>query len=250
MGRAGRVTVRTGAMWIVLSVILVVVVFVVLVVYVQPRRLLRWISRSDPRILYYVDTREKVLALTIDDSPHALVTPAVLDILKKHGSHATFFMLGNQVAGNEALVTRVRAEGHEIGNHLMTRVPPIAFFPSQFERRLLRAERLLGLGSGRKLFRPGSAWHSRAMFRSLDRHGYRCVLGSVYPHDTKVPFARIIEAYILRRVFPGCIVILHEGNLRRMRTARILDYVLPRLRARGYRIVTVSELMAFAGERS
>jgi peptidoglycan/xylan/chitin deacetylase (PgdA/CDA1 family) len=237
-------------MWMVLTVILVAVGLVLLVGYVQPRSILRWIARSDPRILYYVDTRAKVLALTIDDSPHPLVTPAILDVLKKHGSHATFFMLGNQVAGNEALLTRVRAEGHEIGNHLMTRVPPIAFFPSQFERRLLRAERLLGLGSGQKLFRPGSAWHSRAMFRSLDRHGYRCVLGSVYPHDTKVPFSRIITAYILRRVFPGCIVILHEGNLRRMRTARILDSVLPRLKSRGYRIVTVSELLAFAGERS
>jgi peptidoglycan/xylan/chitin deacetylase (PgdA/CDA1 family) len=103
------------------------------------------------------------------------VTPAVLDLLKKHGSHATFFMLGNQGAGNEALLTRVRAEGHEIGNHLMIRVPPIAFSASQFERHLLRAERLLGLGSGRKLFRPGSARHSRAMFKSLNRHGYQCV---------------------------------------------------------------------------
>jgi peptidoglycan/xylan/chitin deacetylase (PgdA/CDA1 family) len=237
-------------MWMILTVILVSVGAVALVIYIQPRRVLRWIAWSDPRILYYVDTREKVLALTIDDSPHALVTPAVLDILKKHGSHATFFMLGNQVAGNEALLTRVRAEGHEIGNHLMTRVPAIAFFPSQFERRLLRAELLLGLYSSHKLFRPGSAWHSNAMFRTLDRHGYRCVLGSVYPHDTKVPFARITIAYILRRVFPGCIVILHEGNLRRMRTARILDSVLPRLKSRGYRIVTVSELLEFAGERS
>lgn len=225
---------------------LVTVGLLLLINYVPPRWLLRRIARRDPRILYYVNTRAKVVALTIDDSPHGMVTPAILDVLKEHDAHATFFVLGNQVAGNEALLTRARAEGHEIGSHLMTRIPPVVFPPSKFERDLLRAEELLGLDSGPKLFRPGSGWYSASMLECLHRHDYRCVLGSVYPHDSNVPFAKIIGAYILRRVFPGCIVILHDGNPGRIRTARVLRSVLPRLRARGYAIVTVTELVARA----
>lgn len=211
-------------LWVVILIFLGALLWIV---YLPPRSVLRRFARQNPRVLYFAKTESKVVALTIDDAPHPLVTPAILDVLKEHSCRATFFAVGNQIAGNESLLTRIRAEGHEIGNHLMSRTPSVAFTSSQFERHLLRTEELLELSSGPKYFRPGSGWYSSAMLRSLGHHGYRCVLGSVYPHDANIPFARITRAHLLRRVFPGCIVILHDGNLGRIRTAEVLRLSSP-----------------------
>jgi peptidoglycan-N-acetylglucosamine deacetylase len=80
----------------------------------------------------------------------------------------------------------------------------------------------------------------------LQRHGYRCVLGSVYPFDATIPSAAWATGYILRNVRPGAIVVLHDGGGRGRRTARVLAEVLPELRRRGYRVVSLSELVAAA----
>ena len=91
--------------------------------------------------------------------------------------------------------------------------------------------------------RPGSGWYSARMVRQMERAGYRCALGSVYPLDAQQPFAWLSERYVLARVRPGAIVILHDRGRRGSRTARVLGRVLPELRARGYRVVTLSELV-------
>ena len=57
------------------------------------------------------------IALTFDDGPHATLTPKLLDILKEKGVKVTFFVLGECVAANPAVLQRAAAEGHEIGNH-------------------------------------------------------------------------------------------------------------------------------------
>src|SRR6185369_6592191 len=61
--------------------------------------------------------KNKVLYLTFDDGPHTTNTPKVLDILKQHGAHATFFITGINIAGRESLIRREVAEGHIVGNH-------------------------------------------------------------------------------------------------------------------------------------
>src|SRR3954452_19206383 len=61
---------------------------------------------------------ERVLSLTFDDGPSRW-TAAILDVLRDHGARATFFVIGEAVAGNEWIVQRAYAEGHEIGNHTM-----------------------------------------------------------------------------------------------------------------------------------
>src|SRR5262245_42638550 len=76
---------------------------------------LAWYS---PEVVYFVNTEEPVVALTIDDGPDATSTPKILNILKQYKAHATFFMISSRVKDNEALVTQVLAEQHEIGNHM------------------------------------------------------------------------------------------------------------------------------------
>jgi len=64
-----------------------------------------------------VETAVPALALTIDDGPDPEETPAILDVLRDHDSHATFFLIGSRIPGNEPLLARMRSEGHELANH-------------------------------------------------------------------------------------------------------------------------------------
>jgi len=105
---------------------------------------------------------------------------------------------------------------------------------------------LRGAGARPRWARPGGGWYTAAMVAVMHRHGYRCALGSVYPYDPAIPWPPYAAWFILRNVRPGAIIILHEGNGRGPRTERVLATVLPELRRRGYRVVTLSELMRVA----
>jgi peptidoglycan/xylan/chitin deacetylase (PgdA/CDA1 family) len=82
------------------------------------------------------------------------------------------------------------------------------------------------------------------MIAVMRRHGYHCALGSVYPFDVAIPSVSWAARYILRNGRPGSIVILHDGGVRGQRTVRVLARVLPEMHRRGYRMVSLSELLA------
>lgn len=91
-----------------------------------------------------------------------------------------------------------------------------------------------------KYFRPGSGFFSQKMRDMLGRLGYRLVLGNIYPHDPQIRFWRINASHILSMLQPGSIIICHDG---RSWTAPMLRKVLPEIKRRGYRVVTVTELL-------
>ena len=93
-----------------------------------------------------------------------------------------------------------------------------------------------------KWFLPGSGWFNERMLSAAKRQGYRCALGSVYPFDTVMRSERVIAWYIRSQVFPGAVIIVHDGKEDRVRTVRGLDSVLPELKRSGYQVVTLSEL--------
>ena len=207
-----------------------------------PGPIIRWLARRHPDVLFFADTREPLVALTIDDAPHPALTPAILDALAAHGAHATFFLLGGRVAGNEVTVRRIVAEGHELGNHLIADAPSIRLPAEDFERQLLRTHELLARFGQVRWFRPGSGWYSRQMLAQLRRHGYRCALGSAYAYDSHIPSAWYVSRHILLNTRPGAVIVLHDGGERRRRTVAVLGRMLPELGRRGYRVVTLSEL--------
>jgi peptidoglycan/xylan/chitin deacetylase (PgdA/CDA1 family) len=81
------------------------------------------------------------------------------------------------------------------------------------------------------------------MLEAAERLGYRCALGTVYPLDAHVASPAFATGVIRAAVRPGAVIVLHDGGGRGRRTARTLQRVLPALRARGYRIVTLSDLV-------
>jgi peptidoglycan/xylan/chitin deacetylase (PgdA/CDA1 family) len=134
--------------------------------------------------------------------------------------------------------------GHELGNHLTRDEPSVELTAEEFEADARAAGAVLERFAPVRWLRPGSAFYNATMLATIARLGYRCALGSVYPYDPQLPSSRLATAYILAHARPGAIIVLHEGGGRGRRTVRTLARVLPVLRARGYRVVTLSTLDA------
>jgi peptidoglycan/xylan/chitin deacetylase (PgdA/CDA1 family) len=215
-------------------------------VWTPPDWLIERLAQWYPGCLYQVHTQKRLVALTIDDGPDPVSTPLILAELRRHQAVATFFLITNRLRGQERLMRSLVGEGHELGNHFTQDRPSIRLERHAFEADLLQAHRDLSRWGGPIWARPGSGWYSQAMIEAMQRHGYRCALGSVYPFDATIPSVAWAARYILRNARPGAIVVLHDGGSRGQRTVRILAKVLPELRRRGYRVVSLSELAAAA----
>lgn len=213
----------------------------------QPVELIEAIDMRKPGVVYSIDTQRRAVALTLDDGPDAATTPALLDLLQRHGARATFFLLADNVPGNEALLRRMVAEGHELGNHLATDEPSILLGAQGFQRDVEKAHTLLAQYGPVRWLRPGSGWYNGAMLETAGRYGYQVALGSVYPFDAVLPFPGLAARYILWRARPGSIILLHEVGPRGRRTLATLEVVLPELKRRGIELVTLSELADTGG---
>jgi peptidoglycan/xylan/chitin deacetylase (PgdA/CDA1 family) len=211
-----------------------------------PEWLIDQLARWHPGCLYRVPTQAPIVALTIDDGPDPISTPAILAELRRQGARATFFLITERVRGQEQLVRTITSQGHELGNHFTRDRASIRLSSSAFEADLLLAHQVLASYGAVKWARPGSGWYSRAMIGVMRRHEYRCALGSVYPFDAMIPSAGFAARYIIGHTRPGAVVVLHDGGSRGRRTAKVLSEVLPELRRRGYRVVSLSELEAAA----
>lgn len=213
-----------------------------------PEWLFSRLRQTSPQVLYRVPLSRPVVALTIDDGPDADTTPQILDVLRRYDAHATFFLITSRIAGNQDLVQQMVSEGHELGNHLTVDEPSIQLPLEEFEANLLQADAVLREFGGARWLRPGSGWYNQAMLEVIARHGYRCALGSVYPYDPQIGSAWFATRYILWKVKPGDIIVLHDYGNRGRRTARALESILPELQRRGYKVVTLSELVALGDE--
>ena len=191
-------------------------------------------------------TSARAVALTLDDGPDAVHTREILRVLREHEAHATFFLISGNVFGNEALVSSIVAEGHELGNHLTRDEASHRLSPEDFSNAAREAGDVLSRFGPVRWLRPGSAWHNAEMIDRIEGTGFRCALGSVYPYDPYVPSVRFASAYILSNVRPGAVIVLHERGGRGRRTVESLRRVLPLIRRRGYRVLSLSELDALS----
>ncbi|HYD54529.1 MAG TPA: polysaccharide deacetylase family protein, partial [Gemmatimonadaceae bacterium] len=146
-------------------------------------------------------------------------------------------------------LARIVAEGHELGNHLYTNARSARLSPEAFARDLARTDSTLRRHVAPRWMRPGSGRFTPSMREPIAALGYRGVLGTIYPFDPQIPSRAFMVDVVLSAARPGAIIILHDGRSRGRRTAAALEEILPRLRASGYRVVSVGELEA-ASRRS
>lgn len=188
------------------------------------------------------------LALTFDDGPDATWTPRVLDALGAAGARGTFFLIGERAEREPALVRRIAAEGHEIGNHSWSHRSLWLCGPGATAREIARAhDRLAALtGAPPRHFRPPWGMVNAAMFLVLRRLGERCVFWSIQPEGRRPVAAERQVARVLGRAHPGAIVDLHDAEgtpAAPARLVRALPAMLAGLRERGYAFTTVAELV-------
>lgn len=182
------------------------------------------------------------VALTFDDSPNGALTERLLDGLAVRGAHATFFLIGEQIAGQEDLVRRMAAEGHQVGNHTFTHLR-LDTTGQVGLRELEKTDALLRdtLGEGEYWVRPPWGFAAAETLRETD---VPLIYWSVDTEDWNRSDASAIAETIVSNVRDGDIVLLHDAYDASVDAAlRAIDT----LAARGYRFVTVRELFAHLG---
>ncbi len=231
--------------WLRLLMALVVITAAVLAVaIVQPLAVFGLTSRVWPRIVWRVPTSQPLVALTFDDGPAPGATLEVLALLAHHHAHATFFLIGDRAAAYPELVATIREGGHEVGNHSYGIGSLFRASDEAFAESLLRADRVLALRSGQKLFRPPGGLVRSSQVALAEKHGYRCVLGSAYPYDPMRPPPGYVRWLVTKNLAPGVVVILHDGISDPSGSLAVLDSILNAGEQRGLQFVTVSELLA------
>jgi len=205
-------------------------------------------------VLARVRADQPVIALTFDDGPSSY-TAQVLDILARYQVKATFFVIGRNVEQYPDLARRIVAEGHAIGNHTYSHPLWAAMETSRHvERELDRAATAIQAATGivPTLFRPPHGWRSPWMIRLARSKGYEVVTWSVSPDDWQRPPSQVIVERVLRQARPGAIILLHDGLETKVgppvqNTVAALPTIIEELQARGYRFVTIPELMPQSG---
>ena len=185
------------------------------------------------------------IAMTFDDGPSAKLTPRLLDILKERNMHVTFFVLGEMVKPHPEILKRAAAEGHEIGNHSWDH-PDLAKKSDEFVRSELdrtKAEITAAIGKPVTLMRPPYGSLSKEQKRWIhDELGYTIVLWDVDPTDWKQPVTPAqVEERILKDTRDGSIILSHDIHAT---TVEAMPDTFDKLLAKGYKFVTVSELIA------
>ena len=215
-----------------------VVVAVMLAVYARPP-----VARAAIPIPGSVATTSRVVALTFDDGPSPYTAP-ILKALETYGAHATFFEIGDQVAGYASTVRAIVRAGDELGNHTYTH-PDLqnlsnAAVAAQFQETQDVIRRTAGVTP--RWFHPPYADVDDRIVQIAAGLGLRPVLWSVDPRDWALPGTNAIVQNVLANVRPGSIVLLHDGGGNRSETLAALPAILQSLRAAGYTFVTVSRL--------
>ncbi len=189
-------------------------------------------------------SQTRSVALTFDDGPGPF-TQRILDTLKRYDAQATFFTLGFQLGQFPLPLQRAVAEGHAIGDHTWNHKDLTKLGPRAATEELSdQAAEMQRVGLPRaRLFRPPYGAFDKQALRIARREGMLTVLWSVDPGDYAAKQPKALRDAVLANVRPGSIVLMHDGGGDRDVTARALPLILRALKQRGYRMVTVPQLL-------
>jgi len=176
-----------------------------------------WLGPNWTRLPAAAAARHEI-ALTIDDGPDPLVTPQVLDILDRHGAHATFFCVGEQAARYPELCREIIRRGHTVENHSQHHSHTFSLLgPRGFRRELETAQQTLSQITGQRpvFFRAPAGLRNPFLDPVLARLGLTLASWSARGFDTRIGDAERVSKELLRGLRAGAILLLHDGNAAR-----------------------------------
>lgn len=197
-----------------------------------------WLQEDGPRLV----------ALTFDDGPYALLTPQLLDLLGHQHVHATFFIEGKNAQMQPELVRRIANDGHELGNHSYTHASFIGLDEDAITRELVQTDSLIRnlTGIATPLMRPPGGRLDASRYRLVHRLGFTVVNYSDNPGDYRENDPLRLYNFTLMHSSRGAIVLMHSG---RLPTIRALPTIVAAYKSNGYEFATVSELAKAEGIR-
>lgn len=184
------------------------------------------------------------IAMTFDDGPHPTNTPKLLDMLKARNIRATFFVVGTNAKRYPALLRRMVAEGHEIGNHTVTHITLTRASDAGVLSELQGCHDAILSATGvapRVMRPPGGASNDRVRALAYNNFGYPTIMWSVDPEDWKRPGVGVVTSRLVNGASSGGILLAHDIHAP---TITAMPDTLDRLLSKGYRFVTVSQLIS------
>ncbi len=197
--------------------------------------------------IHRIDTQRKLVALTFDDGPDPTYTPLILETLHKAHVPATFFVLGSQADKYPQIMEWIKRAGHEIGNHGYHHYDLNKLTEQEIYDEIKRTEHsiLRTTGTFAQYYRPPGGVMTHDVLNAVQLTGYDLIHWSVDPRDWSLRrTASVIANSVKKNIASGDIVLFHDGGLNQKQTLSALRELIRDLRSRGYRFVTVSQLLA------
>jgi polysaccharide deacetylase family sporulation protein PdaB len=203
-------------------------------------------ARGKERPIYSARTTEKIAALTFDISWGTKMYPKVLQVLQQTQTPATFFLSGPWSSQHPEAVAAIKAGGFEIQSHGHKHVDFDELTAAQVAENIQATHKILSEMAGAQptLIRPPNGAFDDESIVAARGLGYETVIWSVDSLDWKNPGVSVITNRVLKKIHPGAIILMHASDSCKQ-TDQALPVVLAGLKAQGYRLVTLSELMKF-----
>ena len=198
----------------------------------QPNKILKLLCPA----VYQISTAGHNIYLTFDDGPCPETTPQILDILQRHDVKATFFCVGDNIIQHPELFARIKAEGHQVGNHTMHHSKGFYTNTNDYLNEIDECATLVG----NNLFRPPHGLITPRQNSMLRNKGYKIVQWDVITYDwddkhTPDDILSIVKHYTRA----GSIIVLHDSIKSAPRTLQILEDIILWLKTTGYELKTL-----------
>ncbi len=191
---------------------------------------------------FKAEPRDRYIALTFDDGPHQTYTREILDILRQEGAKATFFVVGSRAETYPDILTRMAAEGHDIGNHTWNHLNLARNSVSEGLSSLRRTNEVIAGITGRNcnLVRPPFGATNSKVKSMLHGQGWHEVMWDSDSRDWQNKNPDMITYRVMKSIGPGSIVLFHDIH---PGAGQMLPALIRAFKAHGYRFITISELI-------
>lgn len=206
----------------------------------------------ESRLIYEIETKEKVVAITFDDGPHPTYTPALLDILDKYDIKASFFMIGTQMDKYPEIVRDVLKRGHAVGNHSYHHYGNLkekeeAVILSELKQWDQTMDKISGQNTD--LFRPPRGFIGGDILTAAEKNGNTTIMWTICGDNKNAPTPELMARRVEENIGPGGIILLHDGvSKTRWMDVKASELIIKSLTAKGYRFVSVPELMTMGAK--
>ena len=191
--------------------------------------------------LWQMPVKEKIIYISFDDGPHPVITPFVLDELKKYNARATFFCIGKNLLENPEVYKRILEEGHAVGNHSFSHMNGWKTKNADWLADIAKAKKYIDSN----LFRPPYGRITRFQLKALAGQGYRLktVMWSVLSGDFDTGISpEACCKNVIGNAKSGSVIVFHDSEKANIRMSYALPVVLKYFSEKGYRFKKIEQV--------